>query len=465
MHCSAVRSRVSNGPTMCCSTTANSPGFCARGGGKGSDCNGSPWASASTCAMRCRRRLRVAPSRSRSGSRTCAGSMCSTGWCRRWSAARRSTRRSRSRSAPPSRRVTGCGAASSAPRRPVAPAGCVPTAPCSWTSGRGRSACARAMSSSLDLSGRARLALAVCLVSSAAGLPRLAVVRQLAGGTAVPLAAGVCALVALLAARLPLGFAWGPAGSQRAVPEVARGFAVGAACAAALIWQGNDALLARLWRDDRAASLALLAGVAAWGGAVATTRQRALLRWYGVAAAAALLPASLLIAVLRPTVPASGFAAAFVFFLVADTTVALVTEELAFRRALVGPPDSAGLGTLVLMALVFGLWHVVQPGYGGAPLGTLLGTALGGFVAGCVYTLSGSLTAAALYHGLHNAPLKALGGAPIATGRGGLASGVALAGTGALPVALGWMVWRRGGRASAGLSLPGHAPRHQRQPP
>src|SRR5437870_11374956 len=31
------------------------------------------------------------------------------------------------------------------------------------------------------------------------------------------------------------------------------------------------------------------------------------------------------------------------------------------------------------------------------------------------------------YHGLHNAPLKALGGAPIATGRGGLASGVALA--------------------------------------
>src|SRR6266566_4422048 len=431
MHCSAVRSRVSNGPTMCCSTTANSPGFCARGGGKGSDCNGSPWASASTCAMRCRRRLRVAPSRSRSGSRTCAGSMCSTGWCRRWSAARRSTRRSRSRSALPSRRVTGCGAASSAPRRPVAPAGCVPTAPCSWTSGRGRSACARAMSSSLDLSGRARLALAVCLVSSAAGLPRLAVVRQLAGGTAVP-----------------LGFAWGPAGSQRAVPEVARGFAVGAACAAALIWQGNDALLARLWRDDRAASLALLAGVAARGGAVATTRQRALLRWYGVAAAAALLPASLLIAVLRPTVPASGFAAAFVFFLVADTTVALVTEELAFRRALVGPPDSAGLGTLVLMALVFGLWHVVQPGYGGAPLGTLLGTALGGFVAGCVYTLSGSLTAAALYHGLHNAPLKALGGAPIATGRGGLASGVALA----LAVALGWMVWRRGGRDSAGLS-------------
>ena len=104
------------------------------------------------------------------------------------------------------------------------------------------------------------------------------------------------------------------------------------------------------------------------------------------------------------------------------------------------------------MAVVFGLWHAVQPGYGGDPLGTLLGTALGGFVAGCVYVLSRSLTAAALYHGLHNAPLKALGGAPIATGRAGLASGVALAGTAALAVALGWMVWRRGGRESAGLS-------------
>jgi membrane protease YdiL (CAAX protease family) len=308
------------------------------------------------------------------------------------------------------------------------------------------------MSSSPDLSWRARLALAVALVITAASLPRLAAVRQLAGGTAVPLAAGVCAVVALVAARLPLGFSWGPAGSHRAAPEVARGFAVGAACAAALIWQGNDVLLARLWRDDRAASLALLAGVAAWGAAVAATRQRALWRWYGVATAAALLPAVLLIAVLRPVVPSSGFAAAFVFFLVADTTVAFVTEELAFRRALVGPPDSAGLGALALMAVVFGLWHAVQPGYGGAPLGTLLGTALGGFVAGCVYVLSGSLTAAALYHGLHNAPLKALGGAPIATGRAGLASGLAFASTAALAIALGWLVWRRGGRESAGLS-------------
>src|SRR5437773_1281957 len=194
------------------------------------------------------------------------------------------------------------------------------------------------MSSSPDLSRRARLALAASLVITAASLPRLSAVQRFAGGTAVPLAAGACALVVLLAARLPLGFSWGPARSRRLVADVASGFALGAVCAAGLISDGNEARLAQLWRDDR------------------------------------------------------------------------------------------------------------------APWGTFLGTALGGFVAGCVYVLSGSLSAAALYHGLHNAPLKALGGAPIATGRAGLAAGLALGSTAALAVALGWLVRRRGGREASRLS-------------
>ena len=307
------------------------------------------------------------------------------------------------------------------------------------------------MSSSLDLSARARIALAASLVITAWGLPRLPLVQRLAGGTAVPLAAGACALVALLAARLPLGFRWGPPRSARLVPDVARGFAVGAVCAAGLLFDDNAARLAAVWHDDRATSVALLAGAAAWGAAVATTRQRTLWHWYAAAAGAALLPEAAVIALLRPSAP-SGFVAPFVFFLIADTTVALVTEELAFRRALLGPPESARLSALVLMAVAFGLWHAVQPAYGGAPLGTFLGTALGGFVAGCIYVLSGSLTVAALYHGLHNAPLKALGGAPIAAGRAGLAGVLALVSTAALAVTFGWMVYRRGDRESSGLS-------------
>src|SRR5881628_2168967 len=404
---------------MCWSTTVRSPGCCARAAGKGTGSNGSPLAWASTCAMPCPRRSRVAPCRSTNASRTCGASTCSTDWCRRWSASPRLSRRCRSGNVRRSRGVTGCAAASSASRPQAVPAGSAPTARCWSIWGRGRSACARAMSSSPDLSRRARLALAASLVITAASLPRLSAVQRFAGGTAVPLAAGACALVVLLAARLPLGFSWGPARSRRLVADVASGFALGAVCAAGLIWDGNEARLAQLWRDDRAAAVALLAGVAAWGAAVAATRQRALGRWYAAAAGAALLPEALLIAVLRPAAP-SGFAAAFGFFLVADTAVAFATEELAFRRALVGPPDGAGLGALIFMAVVFGLWHAVQPGYGGAPWGTFLGTALGG--------------------------------APIATGRAGLAAGLALGSTAALAVALGWLVRRRGGREASRLS-------------
>src|SRR5206468_3639306 len=304
--CSARRGRGSSGPTTCCSTTARSPAFCARAVGREIGCSGSRWASVSTCATPYRLPWGVPPWRSRSACHGCAAWTCSTGSCPRWSRSARSSRRSRSGNAPPSLRVTGCGAVSCDRRRRAAPAGSVPT-------------------------GR-----------------------------------------------------WGPPRSARLVPDVARGFAVGAVCAAGLLFDDNAARLAAVWHDDRPASVALLAGAAAWGAAVATTRQRTLWHWYAAAAGAALLPEAAVIALLRPSAP-SGFVAPFVFFLIADTTVALVTEELAFRRAPLGPPESARLSALVLMAVAFGLWHAVQPAYGGAPLGTFLGTALGGFVAGCIY--------------------------------------------------------------------------------
>src|SRR2546425_10988843 len=81
------------------------------------------------------------------------------------------------------------------------------------------------MSSSLDLSARARLALAASLVITAWGLPRLPLIQRLAGGTAVPVAAGGGALVGLLAARLPLGVRWGPPRAARLGPRRGRGVA------------------------------------------------------------------------------------------------------------------------------------------------------------------------------------------------------------------------------------------------
>src|SRR5207302_10220439 len=116
------------------------------------------------------------------------------------------------------------------------------------------------------------------------------------------------------------------------------------------------------------------------------------------AAAAALLPVLVSFMVLRPSLEPGAFWPALAFFLVVDGAALLVTEELAFRRALIGDPGVAGVGSIAFAAVAFGLWHAVQPGYDGATLGTFVGTAIGGFIAGCLYVLSRSLTVAAVFH-------------------------------------------------------------------
>ena len=305
------------------------------------------------------------------------------------------------------------------------------------------------MSSSPDLSRRARLALAALLLVSAWGLPRVAFLSPF-GGTLVPLAAGVLALVFIAAGGLPLGL-W-PDTALRSVPEVSRGVAIGCLIASALVVDGNAARAAALGSVDPAALVALLAGAGAWAASAARARQRPLARWYLAAAAAALGPMLLVMLALRPQVSSGPFLSATIFFLAADGAVLLATEELAFRRALLGSPKTVRLSELALVAIVFGGWHALQPAYGAAPGWTLLGTAVGGFVTGCLYALSGSLSVAAIYHALHNAPLKALGGVPVAAGQSGLAGVLGLAGTGALAVGLGWMVWRRGVAGTASLS-------------
>src|SRR2546430_7731149 len=97
------------------------------------------------------------------------------------------------------------------------------------------------MSSSLDLSARASIALAASLVITAWGLPRLPLVQRLAGGTAVPLAAGACAPLALLPPPLPPRVRWGPPPAARFGPAGARGLPGGAGCAPRLLVGGNAA--------------------------------------------------------------------------------------------------------------------------------------------------------------------------------------------------------------------------------
>lgn len=273
-----------------------------------------------------------------------------------------------------------------------------------------------------------------------------------AGGTLVPLTAGLVSIAVLLLTRRSLGlWAWDRAG-RAAAPEPTRGVLVGCVIAVGLLVGGNVLRTRGLWQGDWSAVVALLAGAAGWGAVLARGGQRALRHWYGVAAAAALLPVAAMVGVLRPTMAAGPFLSALAFFVVVDAAVLLVTEELAFRRALIGSPAEAGLGAIVFAAIVFGLWHAVQPGYDGSPVWSFVGTALGGFITGCLYVLSGSLTVAALYHALHNAPLKALGGAPVASRHGAVAGALGLALAALIAVWLAALVSRRGGAAPASLS-------------
>ena len=306
------------------------------------------------------------------------------------------------------------------------------------------------MSSSPDVRWRWRLALATALLALAWGAPRLGGVLAAAGATAVSLSAGIAALAVLLLARQQLGL-WSD-GPRAGAPEPLRGLAVGCVLATTLLADGNVARARGLWAGDWSAVAALLAGTAAWGAVIARGGQATLWRWYALAAAVALVPVTATIVVLRPAIAVGPFLGAMLFFAAVDAAVLLVTEELAFRRALVGRPSAAGLGSIAFAAVVFGLWHVVQPGYGGSPLWSFVGISLGGFITGCLYVLSDSLTVAAAYHALHNAPLKALDGAVVAAGQGRIASTLGLTLSATLALSLGWLVGRRGGAARASLS-------------
>src|SRR3989442_13373821 len=97
------------------------------------------------------------------------------------------------------------------------------------------------MSSSLDLSARARLALAASLVITAWGLPRLPLIQRLAGGTAVPVAAGGSAPVGLVPPPLPLRVPWGAPPAARLVAPLGAGFSVVAVGAARVLFHHHAA--------------------------------------------------------------------------------------------------------------------------------------------------------------------------------------------------------------------------------
>ena len=129
--------------------------------------------------------------------------------------------------------------------------------------------------------------------------------------------------------------------------------------------------------------------------------QRHYAQWYGLAAACGLTPvvvSGLLGWSVSPSgaepVAAPGFYA-FLFWVAADTSRVLVTEELAFRRMLIGRPDRAGTIVILGAALVSAIWvPLVGPDASPTAWQLVHGLATAS-VAGGLYVLSRSLLVAA----------------------------------------------------------------------
>jgi hypothetical protein len=224
----------------------------------------------------------------------------------------------------------------------------------------------------------------------------------------------VVAVSLLRGMHLPLGL-W-PNGPWR--EPFSGGIVVGVGLAlAALIVISDPATPEVIDRIDPGMFATVIVGTVVWGLSWALVSQRAYLGWYGLATMFAVLP--LLVGVTEVVVtmgnaelcmlsssaagnarcPVSGIRT-FGFMLPVYVTVLLVTVELTFRRLLVGHPNHAGLGLVVLAALVYGAWVALIAG----EVQTIshswwMGT-IGAVGAGSLYVLSGSLLVSCWYTAL-----------------------------------------------------------------
>ena len=145
-------------------------------------------------------------------------------------------------------------------------------------------------------------------------------------------------------------------------------------------------------------------------------------------------------------------------YLVVAATGSLVTQELAFRRLLVGQAGDAGLAVVGGSAVAFAAWHLVIP-TGGSMVQVGAGALINGVALGSLYALSRSLLVCAWYHGVQLAGLNALRyQASVAVGSEvGLGDGFWFTQLGLATLAaagLAYFVWRRNGLLGAVGLLP-----------
>lgn len=232
-------------------------------------------------------------------------------------------------------------------------------------------------------------------------------------GPSLPqLSAGVVAVSVLLGMRLPLDL-WPHA--PRREPFSLR-WSLGAALIAGLLIVSSapTGLARSVLVDDPSGLIAVVVGGVGWALGWGASRHTTFRTWYAVAGGLALAPpligmlaAGITGGQLAP-VSVRSFVGAAAFCLVATGAQSLVTQELAFRRLLVGRSRDAGLVVVLAAAVSFGLWGVLATGGEANTIRELVTGTLTGVVLGSLYQLSGSLLVPALYQGVQSAVVHGL---------------------------------------------------------
>ncbi len=242
------------------------------------------------------------------------------------------------------------------------------------------------------------------LVATAWFVKESAFVTEHAGESAVRLTVGIAAFSVLLGTKVPVGlwparlkrerFSWGPA------------LLLGTVGAALIALAGRGGVAEGQWAADRGGVLLVVVGAAFWTAILGVSKFPREKLWLALAIIGGSLPAITSLWLVRIEDPmvvsadGNSLVAAVGFFAVAGIASALVTDELAFRRLLVGRTGGVGLMMVALGAFVYGIWNTFLPAESGGLLAAFgLGFARG-IIAGALYVLSRSLLVSSVFTGL-----------------------------------------------------------------
>ncbi len=259
------------------------------------------------------------------------------------------------------------------------------------------------------------------------------VLRDFVGDSVAALALLLVAIPVLRGMHLPLRI-W-PEGPWRREfrPGAVILFALGVA---AVLLVGRQGMSEALAESVDVGTFALVAvGAVFWGFGLAMVKQRTFVPWFAIAAALAMLPPLMGLLLSWPDATestASGvciwsvgseagpdgeaaatcgtaFTPAFLVLFAVALTSKLVTEELAFRRLLMGCTHRTGLVWVFGAAVVAAAWYWVLSASGIGSTETVVFGGIAAVAAGCVYALSCSLMVSTVFSATLAAGMAALG--------------------------------------------------------